>query len=142
MSGNVNARGRRPRNAIVEVSNWKLAQAAWGTEPPRWVTLLATACDAANQKLVGERLGKSSGYVSRLINNKYPGDMAEAERLVRAAYGDEGVVCPLWGTIPLANCMRNRRRKGPPRNQAQRLYRMHCPSCPNNSDAGDAGEED
>lgn len=137
----VNVNGRATRRAL-DLTNMQRAVAAWGEDMPRWVRLLATACDTTNQRMVGERLGRSSGYVSRLINASYPGDMDEAEKLVRAAFGDEGVVCPLWGTIPLANCMRNRRRKGPPRNQAQRLYRMHCPSCPNNSDAGDAGEED
>jgi hypothetical protein len=131
MSGNLNA----------SPTNMQRAIAAWGTELPRWVHLLASACDADNQRVVGDRIGKSSGYVSRLINNSYAGDMGEAERLVRAAYGQEDVVCPLWGLIPLQSCMRNRRRKGQPRNQAHRLFRNHCPTCPNNADRS-ADEED
>lgn len=118
------------------------ASTAWGPDMPRWVRLLASACDSSNQRSVGERLGKSSGYISRLISNTYAGSLDEAERLVRAAYGNEDVVCPLWGAIPLASCMTARRRKQPPTNQQHRLYRAHCPSCPNNNDAGREAEDE
>lgn len=122
----------------VNVTNLDRAVAAWGEERPAWVRLLASACDTDNQRVVGDRLGKSSGYISRLINHSYAGSYAEAERLVRATYGEEDVHCPLFGPIPLASCLRNRRRKGPPRHQAHHQYAATCPSCPNNTDGGDA----
>lgn len=115
-------------------TNIERAEAAWGPEMPRWVRLLASACDVTNQRAVGDRLAKSSGYVSRLVNARYEGSYAEAERLVRAAYGDEEVVCPLWGPIPLANCMRSRRRRASPRNQVHHRHAATCPTCPNNTD--------
>ncbi len=141
MSVKVNRRGRRPRSGRPIVTNADIVRQEWGEDAPRWIVLLASACDAANQSDVAERLRKSGSYISRLINNSYPGDMAEAERLVRAAYGDEDVICPLWGPIPLDSCMRSRRRTAPPRNQAHLLHRKHCPTCPNNSDRSADEEE-
>ena len=119
-------------------TNQERAVIAWGADMPAWVRLLASACDGTNQRVVGERLGKSSGYVSRLINRSYAGSYPEAERLVRATYGAEDVACPLFGPIPLSSCMRNRRRKEPPRHQAHHQYAATCPGCPNNTDREDA----
>ena len=126
------------------VTNLDRARAAWGEDMPAWVRLLASACDASNQRQVGDRLDKSSGYISRILNRNYAGDYREAELQVRAVYGSDDVVCPLWGPIPLASCLRNRRREGPPRNQAHHLHDRTCPTCPNNTDraAADAAEED
>jgi hypothetical protein len=126
MSGNV--------NRINDLTNIDRARAAWGSDMPRWVQLLASACDATNQRAAAERIGKSSPYVSRIIRNEYPGDLAEAEKLVRAAWGQEDVVCPLWGAIPLASCMTARRRSAPPTNRVHHMHRGTCPTCPNNSD--------
>ncbi|HEX7820654.1 MAG TPA: helix-turn-helix transcriptional regulator [Sphingobium sp.] len=120
------------------VTNLARASSAWGTDMPRWVRLLASACDARSQRAVADRIGKSSGYISRLISNSYEGSYGEAETLVRAAFGNEDVVCPLYGPIPLSSCVRNRRRPGPARNQAHHLYASTCPTCANNSDGGDA----
>lgn len=120
------------------VTNLARAATAWGDDMPAWVRLLASACDTDNQRIVGDRLGKSSGYISRLINRSYAGSYPEAERIVRAAYGDEDVACPLFGPIPLASCLRARRRKGPPRNQLHHQYAATCPACPINTDGGAA----
>lgn len=118
--------------------NHTKAIAAWGVDMPEWVRLLASACDTTSQRAVAEKLGKSGGYVSRLINRCYLGSYEEAETLVRAVIGEEGVVCPIWGeTIPLTSCLRNRRRTDPPNNQALRLYAQRCPTCPNNTDRGE-----
>lgn len=124
MSGNLNG-----------PANLDRARAAWGIVMPRWVQLLAAACDATNQREAGEKIGKSAGYVSRILNNRYPGDLGEAEKLVRAAWGAEDVACPLWGLIPLASCMHARRRSAPPTNSMHHLHRRSCPTCPNNTDA-------
>lgn len=126
MSGNVNKNN--------DLSNMARATSAWGANMPRWVHLLASACDATSQLKAAEKIGKSGPYVSRIIRNDYPGDLAEAEKLVRAAWGQEGVVCPLWGPIPLASCMTARRRSAPPTNRVHHLHRGTCPTCPNNPD--------
>ena len=118
----------------VNLTNIERATVSWGADMPRWVRLLASACDATNQRLVADRLGKSGGYVSRIINKNYAGSYQEAEQLVRAAYGDEEVACPIWGAIPLSSCIRSRRRKGPPRNQAHHLHAAVCPTFSSNSD--------
>ncbi len=120
------------------LTNIDRATAAWGSDMPGWVKLLAGACDATNQRATADKLDKSSGYVSRLLNCSYTGSYEEAERLVRAKYGDEDVVCPIWGPIPLASCMTNRRRKTPPVNQFERQFAKRCPTCSNNSDVGEA----
>lgn len=124
------------------LTNLDRARIAWGADMPRWVRLLATACDATSQRIVADRLDRSGGYVSRLINRNYAGSYDEAETLVRGAYGDEEVDCPLWGPIPLSSCIRNRRRKGPPQNQPQRLHAATCPACPNNTDRAAVHEEE
>jgi len=129
-------------NLNRDLTNLDRARAAWGVDMPRWVHLLATACDATSQRGAAEKLGRSNPYVSRILNNCYTGDLSEAEKLVRAAWGHEDVVCPLWGPIPLANCMTARRRTLPPRNSIHHLHRAACPTCPNNTDAPDVqGEE-
>lgn len=128
-------RGRRPRQPSGYPTNVQVAVAAWGEPLPVWVRLLAIACDQSSQREVGDRLGKSSGYISRLINNKYPGDLAEAELLVRASYAADEVHCPIWNAaIPLRACISNRRRTRRPQNFAQVKYEQICPTCPHNSD--------
>lgn len=114
-------------------TNLERAIAAWPVPAPDWVQLLARSCDATNQRVVADRLGKSSGYVSRVINNRYPGDLAEAERQVRAALGAERVMCPAFGDMALATCIANRRRARPANWMHVQLART-CPDCPNNTD--------
>lgn len=128
--------------ASSPATNLDRATAAWGVDMPAWVRLLASACDTANQRQVGDRLGKSSGYISRILNRNYGGSYDEAELQIRATYGTDDVVCPLWGPIPFSSCLMARRRKTPPRNQAHHLHDTTCPTCPNNTDRGDAAEEE
>lgn len=123
------------------LTNRERAAAAWGIDMPAWVRLLASACDATNQRAAGGRIGRDSSYISRVLRKTYAGSYEEAELLVRAAFGAEDVVCPVWGAIKLETCIRNRRHPGPPRNQMQHLNAANCPLCPNNTDRPDAGEE-
>lgn len=116
------------------LTNVDRARAAWGADMPAWVRLLASACDVTNQRQVGEQLGKSSAWVSRILNRSYGAGYEEPELLVRAKFGTEDVVCPIWGPIALSTCVRNRRRDEPPRNHAHHLLAATCPTCPNNSD--------
>lgn len=121
------------------LSNMDRATTAWGAELPRWVRLLAEACDKANQRAVAEQMTAagfacSSGTVSKLINRKYPASTAEPERAVLSVFSGDEVHCPLWGPIPLQSCIRSRRRKTPPRNAVHIQFDKVCPDCPNNSD--------
>lgn len=117
----------------VNPTNLDRAQAAWGIAPPEWVALLARSCDATNQRVVADQLGVSSGYISRVLNNRYPGDLVEAERQVRATFGAERVACPLFGDMALKTCLKNRRRSAPA-NWAQVQLARACPDCPLNTD--------
>ena len=109
--------------------------AAWTDAPPRWAQLLRAACDRTTQREVADQLRVSSGYVSRILYNDYPGSMEEAERKVLATFAADTVACPLWPEpIALKTCIRNRRRKSPPRNQFHHAYDRTCPSCPLNTD--------
>jgi hypothetical protein len=129
-------------NHTFSLTNLDRARQAWGEDMPPWVRLLGSACDSANQRQVGQRLGRSSGWVSRVLNATYGGSYEEAETLILAAYGNEGVVCPVFGAIPLSSCVRARRRKAPPQNQSHRWLAAACPICPNNSDRAHAAEEE
>ena len=115
--------------------NLAKARQAWGRDLPEWVALLAGHCDQSNQREVGAKLDRSSGYVSRLINRSYAGSYEEAEQLVRSVLGGDEVLCPVWNDrIPLTSCRRNRRRKGTPRTQLHHAYARTCPTCPMNTD--------
>lgn len=117
----------------MSAANLEKAQAAWG-ELPAWVRLLANECDHTSQREVGERLGISGSYVTRLINHSYQASYYEAEEIVLAIIGRENVECPAFGAIPLTSCIRARRRKGPAINTLQRTFERHCPNCQFNSD--------
>lgn len=125
---------------VNQETNLAKAAAAWGADMPEWVKLLAATCDRTSQRFVAERLGVSSPVISKVVRRCYEGgDYQEIETRVRAAFGAEEIVCPIWDqAIPLASCVRNRRRKGPPVNHDQRRYARACPTCPNNTDAEEA----
>lgn len=118
---------------MADAINLARAVAAWGA-PPEWVKLLARHCDATSQRAVADRLGKSGGYVSRLINRSYAGSYAEAERQVHAVLGEQRLFCPVFGLMALKTCIRSRRRKGPAVNFVHRQFAAACPGCPNNTD--------
>lgn len=118
----------------ISVTNLGRAMTAWGADLPQWVRLLASACDASSQKAVADRIGKSGGYISRIINRAYAGSYAEAEVIIRRHYGSEDVICPVFGPIRERSCILNRRRKGSPRNYLERQFAANCPDCTNNPD--------
>jgi hypothetical protein len=108
------------------------AVAAWGAPLPRWVELLAKACDASNQREAGRKIGRSSATVSKVVNRCYPGNYAEIEQLVLSQLGGDRVLCPIWRKqIPLVVCMRERRRKVT-RSAFHMIFDDYCPTCPNN----------
>lgn len=119
----------------ASMTNVERAMACWGS-PPEWILTLARECDATNQKIVGDRLGRSGGYVSRILRNQYLGSMVEAERLVSAALASDRVACPAFGDLSLTRCIRLRRPKGPPANNIERWAAGACPTCPINDDKG------
>ena len=118
-------------------TNVMRAEAAWGTDMPGWVQLLAQAADRLGQKAAGELIGRSGGYVSRVLRNDYPGDMAEAERIVLAKLSHTDVQCPEFGLIPQSSCFRNRRQAGDRSTFLRRRFADACPQCRLNPDRKD-----
>ena len=99
---------------MIWSSNLDKARAAWGHDVPNWVMLLATAADRLGQRAAGKAINRSGGYVSRVLSADYPGNLAEAEQIVTAAFGNAEVNCPEFGPIPHKSCLQNRRRTGTP----------------------------
>ena len=123
---------------LGNLNNLDRATAGWGADMPAWVRMLANACDRTSQRIVAERLGLKHPTISRVVRNDYAASSHQIETLVRAAFGGEAVECPAIGdTIPLAGCVRNRRRTAPAVNHLHQLWARHCPDCPNNTDARD-----
>lgn len=123
----------------MNATNLQKAWAAWGN-PPEWVQLLAKECDRTSQSAVAQLLSLTPGYVSKLINRTSPAGYDEPAQLVLSIIGKVEVDCPAFGPIPLASCIRNRRRKGPATNTLQRTFERHCPTCSLNPDRAQWGE--
>ena len=113
----------------------EIALAAWGAEKmPDWVAVLAQACAAQSQSHVARRIGRSPSLVSNVLRNKYPGDMAQVEGLVRGVYMRAVVQCPALGDLPTHECFewRKRARRFEGHNMLRvRMFRA-CARCPLN----------
>ena len=124
-----------------EKRNMTIARTGWGRTVPRWVQVLAAACDASSQKRVADMLGISNAYVSRVVSNTYGADTAKIEQLVLANLTSDRVPCPFWGSaIPLSSCVRARRRQAPQGEVFMSLKRA-CERCPHNTDLFTKSEE-
>jgi hypothetical protein len=119
---------------MIEISNIVKAREAWGADMPRWIALLADYADRKGQKAAGDIIGRSGGFVSRVLRNDYPGNLERSEALILTRFDTASVDCPEFGDIPHESCRSNRRRKGPPANFLQRRFADVCPNCPNNPD--------
>ena len=121
----------------MQGKNLSTARRTWGPRLPRWIELLANACDRTSQRKVADDLQFSNSYVSRLISNSYPGDLAEAERQVLANLTSDRVDCPFWRRpIPLSSCIRARRKESP-QGAIFMAQRRACDACPRNTDQGE-----
>ena len=115
------------RTRPVDISNW-------GTEPPRWISLLADEVRTTNRKLAAERIGVSRSAVSLALANRYPSpSTASIEKRVLEAL--DGLKCPAQErTISVEQCRDYRTRPAPTHNpMAMRMWR-HCQTCLNNPD--------
>lgn len=112
----------------------EIAKAAWGSDMPDWIVRLAQECQAATQRQVAEKLGRSAGLISQVLRNKYPGDMPSIEDAVRGAYLNATVECPALGTLPTDECQAWRKKaKSGVRTNALRVRMISaCQSCPRN----------
>ena len=124
-------------------TNLEKARAAWGTPLLDWVRTLAEACDRDNQRVVGERLGLSSGVVSRLIGRTYTAGYDEMRIRVLSTLGDARVMCPVVeAEIAMRTCVANRRRKLVPTNWLAGAFARTCPVCRKNTDRSQKSNTD
>jgi hypothetical protein len=77
---------------------------AWGTVPD-WVEALAAKADATGLKGAAEAIGYTPSLVSSTLNNKYQGDLARVEEMVRGALMAATVDCPVIGDIGRDRCL-------------------------------------
>lgn len=87
------------------------ARVCWGEGLPDWVKLLANECGKSSQSQVAKRLNRSAALVSAVLRNRYTGDMAAVEEVVRGVFERATVDCPAKGTMP-ANICRDWQLKG------------------------------
>jgi len=115
--------------------NREKALAAWAPLPPEWVKKLADACDATSQRIVADKIGLSSGAVSRVINHTYAAGYDEIERKVMSRLVEARVDCPAVGaSIALKTCIRNRRATHTPTSMGAHVFARACPTCRFNTD--------
>ena len=82
----------------------EIAAEFWGPDVPDWIEVLAKACDATSQSKTGHAIGRSGPVVSEVLRQKYKGDMAGIEELVRGKLMRAVVQCPALGILPTHEC--------------------------------------
>ena len=107
------------------------ARRCWGETTPDWVAGLARECMASSQNKVAAKLDRSASLVSNVLRNRYSGNMAAVEELVRGVYLSETVACPALGALPLHECSAWRAKARSFRNTNTLRVRMYraCHGC-------------
>lgn len=114
------------------------AVACWGPDLPDWVRELAEQCEASSQSKVAARLGKSGALVSHVLRNKYQGNMAGVEQLVRGVFMNLKVDCPALGPTPANICRGWIEKSAKFSNENSERVRMFraCNRCPRKRELG------
>lgn len=110
------------------------ARAAWGNAIPDWIEILAVECGRTSQRVVSEKLGRSTAVISQVLSKKYPADMKRIEERVRGVFLDAVVPCPAMGEMPLQTCQdwREKARTFALGNPTRVLMYRACNTCPRN----------
>lgn len=115
------------RTSAIETAN-----KAWGAAPD-WVLALAQTCDELeSQHQTAKRIGVSATAVNQILKDKYPGNLGNVEKKVRAALMTDVVNCPVLGEIGSNECLEN---QGKPFSSASSLKVQlwkACKSCERN----------
>lgn len=118
------------------------ARHAWGRDLPDWVEALARECDRTSQSRTAIRLERSASLVSCVLRDRYRGDMAAVEEIVRGTLMSENLDCPVLGVIGKHVCRKWRARARSFENvnsQHVTMYRA-CNRCPLNQQVTDLPE--
>lgn len=118
-----------------------IATDAW-SPPPDWILALAEEATRSTQGAVAARIGYSTGVVSNVLRNKYPGVLAGVEDAVRTALMGAVVDCPVLGEIERRRCLDEQAKPFRATNRMTiRLFhacRGACPHALKNREAADA----
>ena len=107
------------------------ARAAWGKDIPDWVTVLAEEATRTSLTAVHLRTKLSTGLFSNVIANKYPGDMARVEQIVRGAFMGLTVTCPVLSDIGRDVCLAEQKKNFSGTSSVRsRLFRACRSGCP------------
>ena len=110
----------------------ELARSCWGDAIPDYVVVLAEECGRSTQSAVAKRLNRSATLVSNVLRNKYTGDMAAVEDVVRGVFMGRCVTCPALGQISTAACrdwQAKGRTFGNENSERVRMFKA-CRKCP------------
>lgn len=86
------------------MSKLDIARRSWGNAIPEWIEVLAIECDKTSQNKVAVKIGKSAAAVSQVLQNVYPGKIANIEESVRVILMDAQHSCPVFGYILSKEC--------------------------------------
>jgi len=125
-------RERKPRTGNKSKTDFiDKADRAWGVDMPEWVEVVAAEANRTSVTAVAKRIGRSDALVSNVIANKYPGDMAKVEQLVRGALMGATVDCPVLGEIGRHQCLAEQAKPFSATSSVRsRLYRTCRGGCP------------
>lgn len=102
-------------------------------QEPSWLQELRRQCEQQGRKKVGQIIGYSTGTLSQVLNDKYPGDIAKVERAVRGAFLGDTVMCPVVGEIGLHDCRKYHTGQPSTVNPIKVRLARTCPNCEHNS---------
>lgn len=85
-------------------------RAAWGTDAPDWVEILAVECDRSSQRKVADAIGYSPAAISNVLKRRYgidghSGDLDAVEQAVRGAFMNAVLECPELGEMRAHTCL-------------------------------------
>lgn len=115
------------------------AREHWGEAMPDWIALLAAQCAATSQNRVAKQMNRSAALVSAVLRNRYEGDMAAVEEVVRGVFERATVACPGLGEVQTNICrdwQLMARKFSAENSERARMYRV-CNRCPRFRGEGD-----
>lgn len=103
---------------------------AWGSPAPDWIEELAQLADAEGLAGAEKRIDYSRSAISQILANKYAGDIARVEQMVRGALMAVTVDCPVLGEIGRDRCLTEQKEpfRATSRHRAQLFHA--CKTCP------------
>ncbi|MCD1597895.1 helix-turn-helix domain-containing protein [Rheinheimera aquimaris] len=98
----------------------------------QWLELLRQKCEELGRRKVEADLGISKTTLSQILNEKYPGSLANMAAKVTDAYSSDKVQCPVLGSITVQRCATEQSKPFAATNpQRVKLWKA-CQSCPLN----------